>query len=231
MEQISNLLSGEYLYSIAAILSFAAYLTSNVLWLRILLVLAATVYVITGISLGITSMAGWNFAYLLINLFHVVVLLMNNSTVLLTDETKDIYHQEFSALTTREFKKLIKTNPLYKVNDEKIIEEDEVTQKLLVIIKGEATVLKSGKKIAIIKQGDLIGEMSFMSAQPASADVVTNGEALIAYWTHKDLEKIQKKNNQLYNKFISIICRNLVSKINRNNSEIVKYEQVVTAGK
>ena len=224
MEFLSTLIPGEYLYSIAAVLSFSAYLMGNVLWLRILLVMASSVYVIAGISLGITSMAGWNSAYLLINSFHVVILLLNNSTVILSDDTKEIYHQEFSSLTTREFKKLILMNPLYKVVNEQIIDEGETPGKMLVLIKGEARVIKSGKQIAIVQQGDLVGEMSFMSNQPASADVVTIGEATIAYWTHQDLDKINKKNYALYNKFISIIGRNLVKKINRKNNEIVENE-------
>jgi CRP-like cAMP-binding protein len=78
----------------------------------------------------------------------------------------------------------------------------------------------------MLKQGDLIGEMSFMSSQPASADVFTTGEATIAYWSHKDLEKIKNKNNPLYNKFISIIGRNLVKKLDRKNHEIVNNEAI-----
>ena len=93
--------------------------------------------------------------------------------------------------------------------------------KLLVLVKGEATVLKSGKKIATLSPGDLIGEMSFMSNKPASADVVTVGEAKVAYWSHKDLDRIHKKNNILYNKFISVIGHDLVKKLNKKNHEFV----------
>ena len=221
MEFLSSAFSGEYLYSIGAILSFSAYILTNILWLRVLLVVAAIFYIIAGISLGITSMSGWNSAYLVINAYHVVILLLNNSTVLLPEDTKEIYQNEFSSMTTREFKKLILMNPLTEVNNKKLIEEGTVPGKLLVLVKGEATVLKSAKKIATLTPGDLIGEMSFMSNKPASADVVTVGEAKVAYWSHKDLDRIHKKNNILYNKFISVIGYDLVKKLNKKNHEFV----------
>lgn len=105
------LLSGEYFYSIAALFSLSAYLLGNILWLRILLVVAALFYIISGVSLGITSMVGWNTAYLLINAYHVVLLLLEKSTINLPDDTKDIYQRIFSSMSTREFKKLITVNP------------------------------------------------------------------------------------------------------------------------
>ena len=71
--------SGEYLYSVAAMFSAGAYLLRSTLWLRILLVMAAIVYIMTGVSLGITSMVGWNSTYLLINLAHIVLLMPTTS--------------------------------------------------------------------------------------------------------------------------------------------------------
>ena len=153
MEFLSSAFSGEYLYSIGAILSFSAYILTSILWLRILLVVAAIFYIIAGISLGITSMSGWNFAYLLINAYHVVILLLNNSTVLLPEDTKEIYQHEFSSMTTREFKKLILMNPLTEVSNEKLIEEGTVPGKLLVLVKGEATGIQIWKKNSIFIAG------------------------------------------------------------------------------
>lgn len=70
---------GETLYNIAAGLGFIAYLLTNVLWLRILLVAGACFYIATGLVLNLGSMVGWHVGYAIINLGHVVVLLFNNS--------------------------------------------------------------------------------------------------------------------------------------------------------
>ena len=210
--------SGEYLYSVAAVFSFAAYVFSNILWLRIFLILAALLYIVAGVSLGLTSMAGWNIAYLIINSYHAGMILFNKSTVMLPDEIKGVYKEAFTTLTTREFKKIIMTNPyhIYK-SSEKIMADGEDTNELFLLLSGQASVVASDKEIASIASGDFIGEMSFMSKQTASADVFAKDDVVVAYWTHADLYKLEQKNIKIYNKFLTIIGRDLVRKLKRKN--------------
>lgn len=210
-------LSGEYFYSIAALFSCSAYLLGNILWLRILLVIASTVYIISGLSLGITSMIGWNSAYLAINLYHIVLLLLDRITITLPQETRKIYHYYFSIMSTREFKKIITINNFCSINNNTIIHESATTDKLFIVLKGQVNIVKSKQVIASLDAGDLIGEMSFMSNEPASASAIANGVVECAYWTHDDLEKLKLKNRGAYNKFISIIGCDLVRKLKKKN--------------
>jgi hypothetical protein len=213
-------LSGEYFYSIAALFSCSAYILGNILWLRILLVIASTIYIISGVTLGITSMVGWNSAYLAINLYHITLLLLDKITISLPEETKHLYHQFFQTLSTREFKKLIIINKFCTFNREIIIQESEVTDKLFIVLAGEVDIVKSGKTIASLKPGDMIGEMSFISNEPASASAIALGNIQCAYWTHADLEKLKLKNIHVYNKFISIIGCDLVRKLKNKHNEV-----------
>ena len=212
--------SGEYLYSLAAVFSFAAYVFSNIFWLRVFLVIAAFLYIITGLSLGLTSMTGWNIAYLIINLYHVALILFNRSTVLLPDDLKDIYKESFTPLSSREFKKIVNTNPyhVYKTGD-KIMTQGEITNELFLLLSGNASVLASQNEIATISSGDFIGEMSFISKQTASADVFAKNEVIVTYWTHADLNKLKQKNADIYNRFLTIIGRDLVKKLQRKNHQ------------
>jgi len=210
-------LSGEYFYSIAALFSGSAYLLRNILWLRILLVIASCIYIFSGISLGITSMVGWNSAYLAINLYHVSILLLDKITISLPEETVEMYHQYFSALSTREFKRLVMTNKFCSFRDSIIIQKTEVTDKLFIVLTGKVNIVSSGSVIATLNAGDMIGEMSFISKQAASADAVALGKVECAFWTHDDLQKLKLKNIDVYNKFLSIIGCDLVRKLNQKN--------------
>ncbi len=213
--------SGEYLYSVAAIFSFAAYVFSNIFWLRLFLVIAAVLYIITGLSLGLASMTGWNVAYLIINFYHVLLILFNKSTVLLPDDIKDIYKESFTTLSSREFKKIVMTNPyhLYQTGD-KIMTEGEITNELFLLLSGKASVIATENEIATISSGDFIGEMSFISKQTASADVFAKNEVVVAYWSHADLNKLEQKNTDIYNRFLTIIGRDLVKKLQRKNLQV-----------
>ena len=210
-------ISGEYFYSIAALFSCSAYLLGNILWLRMLLVIASTIYIISGLSLGITSMIGWNSAYLAINVYHIVLLLLDRITITLPEETRKIYHYYFSIMSTREFKKIIMINRFCSIENQTIIRESATTDKLFIVLRGQVNIVRSKKIIASLGEGDLIGEMSFMSHEPASASAIADGVVECAYWTHDDLEKLKYKNRSAYNKFISIIGCDLVRKLKKKN--------------
>ena len=219
MEASPLILSGEYFYSIAAIFSCSAYILKNILWLRILLVSAAIIYIMSGISLGITSMIGWNSAYLVINLVHVVILLLDRVTIALPKETVSIYHKFFSTLSTREFKKLIITNEFCIYQDQMIVEENEILDRLYIILNGTVDIIKDGEQLATLSRGNFIGEMRFLTQEAASADVYAENLVQCAYWTHRDLQKLKLKNIDVYDKFIAIIGCDLVRKLNNKNEK------------
>lgn len=210
-------LSGEYFYSVAAIFSCLAYLLRSILWLRILLACAAIIYIVSGINLGITSMIGWNTAYLAINLFHIGLLMLDKITITLPRETVRLYHKYFSTLSTREFKKLIMSNGFSIFQDQNIIDQSEVPDRLYILLRGNIDIIKNNEIIASLKAGDFIGEMSFLSKEPASANAYANNFVQCAYWTHDDLERLKHKNLDAYDKFIAIIGRDLVRKLNYKN--------------
>jgi hypothetical protein len=219
MEGSLQNLSGEYFYSIAAVFSASAYILKNILWLRILLVIAAIIYIISGISLGITSMIGWNSAYLLINLSHVVILLLDRVTIALPEETVEIYHRDFSTLSTREFKKLVMYNEFCIFQDDMIINEGEAPDQLYIVLRGTVNVVKDGATLATLDRGDFIGEMSFLTKDAASASAYAENMVQCAFWTHADLEKMKLKNNGVYDKFIAIIGCDLVRKLKHRNDQ------------
>lgn len=209
--------SGEYFYSVAALFSCSAYILRNILWLRILLVIAAITYIIAGIRLGIGSMIGWNTAYLVINLIHIVILLLDKVTINLPVETRRIYQRFFSSLSTREFKKLIMCNGFRIFQEQNIVHEFEVPNQLFIILRGQVDIIKKGQKIATLSAGDFIGEMSFLSKEPASANAYAENLVQCAFWTHDDLIRLKHKNIDAYDKFIAIIGCDLVRKLNHKN--------------
>ncbi len=80
--------------------------------------------------------------------------------------------------------------------------------------------MTSQTEVATISSGDFIGEMSFISKQTASADVFAKNVVVVAYWTHADLNKLEQKNANIYNRFLTIVGRDLVKKLQRKNLQI-----------
>ncbi len=215
-------LSGEYFYSIAAGFSCLAYILRSMLWLRIFLACAAITYIVSGVILGITSMIGWNSAYLIINLFHITVLLLDKITIALPRETRGIYQRYFSAMSTREFKRLITSNQFCTFQDENIIDEFEIPDRLYIVLRGKINIVKPEGVIATLGAGDFIGEMSFLSKEPASASAYADNFVQCAYWTHDDLEKMRARNMGAYERFVAIVGRDLVRKLRHKNDRQIE---------
>jgi CRP-like cAMP-binding protein len=205
--------NGELFYNLAAAFGFVAYLLTNILWLRILLVIGACCYIATGIILGLTSMIGWHMAYAMINLVHIVLIIMDRSVRSLPPAIRDLYHSRFIALRPREFVRLLKINKEIKTEQTTLLVEGEHNDKLYLITGGEVIVRKHGREVSRRGPGEFIGEMSVLTGEPASSDVVVLDSARYAYWSTKDLKRLEAKNLTLYNRFMMIVGQNLVEKL------------------
>ncbi len=211
MENI--LINGELLYNIAAGLGFVAYLMTNVLWLRVILIIGAAVYIYTGFVLDIDSMIGWHIAYGIINFIQVILILMLRSNTVLPDPIRTIYTDQFHSLRPKEFKRLMQINAEGKRAPGIFLSDGDENNRIYLITDGEVIIEKDGKQIATCKRGDFIGEMSVLTGHPVSTNVIIKKPVKYVYWHLEDLEKIEKQNLSLYNRFMMVVGRNLVKKL------------------
>ena len=63
-----------------------------------------------------------------------------------------------------------------------------------------------------------MGEMSFISKNEASADVVSEEEVSYIEWTNSELVKIQKNNRIFWTKIQNILLNDLITKVKRSNN-------------
>jgi hypothetical protein len=204
---------GELLYNIAAGFGFIAYLLTNVLWLRVLLIVGACFYIATGFILGLTSMIGWHVAYALINLVHVVLIILDHSVRSLPPAIRALYHSRFITLKPREFHRLLKINAEVESTSGTLLTDGERNDNLYLVTGGEVLVRKHGKDVVRLGPGEFIGEMSVLTGEPASSDVVVPEKARYSYSNMKDLKKLESKNLGLYNRFMMIVGQNVVEKL------------------
>lgn len=97
-----------------------------------------------------------------------------------------------------------------------LVKEHSADTHLYIIIKGTATVLDSqGKPLAILKPGEVFGEISFLASnQPRTASVVANTE-IILMRVERDGFKTLAPNirEKIKDKLIDIIIQRLTSQI------------------
>jgi cAMP-dependent protein kinase regulator len=71
-----------------------------------------------------------------------------------------------------------------------LMKEGDYSTELIAIEEGTADVIRSGQKIASLKDGDLIGEMGLLSREPRNADVIATSPMRLLKLTHWEIRRM-----------------------------------------
>jgi CRP-like cAMP-binding protein len=73
-----------------------------------------------------------------------------------------------------------------------LMKEGDYSTELIAIEEGTADVLRGGRKIASLKQGDLIGEMGLLTRAPRNADVIATSPMRLLKLTHWEIRRMSE---------------------------------------
>ena len=196
-----------------------SFLVKDILYLRLVSVVASLFSVLYNFYIPVEPMwiaIGWNIIFILLNLYHVAVIIYEKRPVDMTDKEKELYETMFKGLTPVEFLKITKVAEWKKFNTPlHIITQGKPVKDLILIYNGTVDVLVNDNKVAELKDGQFVGEMSFLTEKPATATcrVEHNAECLV--WPQKDFKDLLKRNPSLYFTIQSLlseqVSNNLVS--------------------
>ena len=83
----------------------------------------------------------------------------------------------------------------------------------MLIINGQVIIEKHRKEITRLTVGSFVAEMSFLTSEPASADVKCNGEVEYIAWSQEQLKNLNHINPDLLIKIQVILGKDLSSKL------------------
>jgi hypothetical protein len=135
------------LIHIANVLYVISYLVKEILWLRLLTVVAGSVLIAYYALLPVPLWAaiGWNVVFLAINLRQIQVLLLERRPVRLSPDELRLYQLAFRSLTQCEFAKLLRIARGEDVAaDQRIVTHGQGVNRIMVIAEGRARVEIAG---------------------------------------------------------------------------------------
>ena len=179
-----------------------SFLVKDILYLRLVSILASLFsvfynYVIPAEPMWIA--VGWNFVFISLNLYHIAVLVYEKRPVHMSPKHKELYETMFKDLTPVEFLKVTKIADWehYKTG-EVVIQEKHSVETLNLIYNGTVDVMVDGKKVAELKDGQFVGEMSFLTEKPATATCVVKHDTELLVWKQEQFKELLKRNPSLY---------------------------------
>ena len=196
-----------------------SFLVKDILYLRILSILASLFSVLYNFYIPIEPMwlaINWNIIFVLVNIYHIAVIIYEKRPVKMSSKEKELYETMFRGLSPVEFLKITKIAQWKKFKSPlPIIQQGKPVNDLILIYNGMVDILVNDNKVAELKDGQFVGEMSFLTEKPATATckVSHNTECLV--WPQKDFKDLLKRNPSLYFTIQSLlseqVSNNLVS--------------------
>ena len=195
-------------------LTFVALAIREVLWLRSTLT-AAQVLLFTYhfFYANNQTAAFWTAVFVLVNSYNIVKIILERRPKLIPDEIRDLYDGIFKSLTTREFLYFWNMGTIKSVTDDYLIHSGEHQDNLLLVLSGSANVQVNGEIIASLDRGAFIAEISFLSGEPASADVYVNEELIFISWRSGRLKNMQNENPEFWMKLQHALSEDLIKKV------------------
>ncbi len=230
----------EYIIHFANVLYLVSYLVKDILWLRILTVVAIFCLLPYFYFQPQPLMAAiaWNIGFAVINIFRICLLLLERRPVKLGEDDQKLYSASFRCLTPREYLNLLsfaswkEAKPL-----QQIIEKGKTPDQLMVIFSGRLSVEKDGKKVAELSDGQFFGEIHFITGEKDGKKVaelsdgqffgeihfITGEKAPISViaeevtryvsWPKKELSEFLEKHLELREAFQYTLEEDLVRKL------------------
>jgi CRP/FNR family cyclic AMP-dependent transcriptional regulator len=99
----------------------------------------------------------------------------------------------FSDLSDDEAKRLAAFATETSIADGQILmKQGDYSTELIAIEEGTADVIRDGKKLASLGEGDLIGEMGLLSREPRNADVIATSPMRVIKLTHWEIRRMSE---------------------------------------
>ena len=129
---------------------------------------------------------------------------------------KELYETLFRDLSPVEYLKISKVAQ-WKVfkSGETIIRQEHLVPDLILIYNGTVDVAVDGEKVAELKDGQFVGEMSFLTEKSATATCIVKHDAECLVWKQKEFKDLLKRNPSLYYTIQSLLSNQLVSYSNK----------------
>ncbi|NLX25342.1 MAG: cyclic nucleotide-binding domain-containing protein [Lentisphaerae bacterium] len=195
------------------VMGLVALAIKDVLWLRIILMFSQSSMFSSALMRDNPNAACWNVAFVLFNLYHVVRIIRERRPIELPADLVDLYDRVFSSMSHNEFLYFWQTGQTCVAKDQMMIKKGDRQEDLSLILSGRVEVVKAQKKIAELERGSFIAEMSFLTGDPASADVQAVGEVGYISWQQEKLRNLKQLNPSLYMKIQQVLGKDLAGKV------------------
>lgn len=204
---------------LASVLTMAAYLLKDMLWLRSLTILSC----LAGITFNYFVPASplwtviiWNVLFLLINSVQIGIIIRERTGIHFTEEEQELHDTLFKNFAPFEFMKLMRIGKWLEAKQGDILAvEKQSLGAVMLIYNGLVGVETDGKEVARLKDGNFIGEVSFITGGNATATVRALQPTRYIAWPKEAVSGLLNRNPTMRVAMQALLSTDLSKKLMR----------------
>jgi hypothetical protein len=179
-----------------------SFLVKDILYLRIVSVIASLFSILYNYIIPIDPMwlaINWNVVFVIVNVYHIAVIFYEKRPVKMDNKNTELYETLFKGMTPVEYLKISKVAKWEKFKEGKtLVKQGSLVDNLILIYNGTVDVVVQEKTVAELRDGQFVGEMSFLTEKPATATCVVRHATECLVWKQREFKDLLKRNPSLY---------------------------------
>jgi hypothetical protein len=196
----------------ANVLYLFAFMVRDILWLRILTVVAAACLIpyFYFRPEPLMTPVYWNLVFTALNIYWICRLLLERRPVKLSADEQSLCELVFRTMTPREMIRILKLATWEgAVAGECFVEHDQPLDRLMVIFSGKACAVVDGRDVTELLPGHFIGSIDYVTEETAPANVVAIEPTRYVCWSKSELKDFMSKNPDLHSALKSTLAIDL----------------------
>ena len=194
-----------------------SFLVKDIFWLRLMSITASCFSIFYNYFIPAEPMAiaiFWNGIFIAVNLYHIGIILYEKRQVKMDDKNEELYSTLFKDMTPVEYLKISRAAQWETLKPNmRIITQGMPVPNLYLIYNGTVDVLVDNKKITDLRDGEFVGEMSFLTEKVATATCKVKHETQCLVWKQRDFKELLKRNPSLYFTIQSVLSAQVSDKL------------------
>jgi len=204
-------------FHVANALYLISYAVRDILWLRLITVLAGAMLVLSFFLSPEPPMPAilWNALFLVINIVRIDLLIRERRPISLAADEQHLANLVFRTLRPRELVRLLRVGAFVDhAAGDRLVTRGEPLDALLLVVRGTARVALADRAIEI-EDGTFIGELGFLTGKPPGADVEATSALRVVRWRLAPLREYLDANPDVRATMQQVLGSDLATKLQR----------------
>lgn len=205
---------------ISYVLIAISYWLTNIYWLRVTAVLGLSLEIVYFRLSGgdLAAGIGWDLVFIAINLYQIYWLVAERRKLKTMEHAHLLRQGVFAGFDDAQLARLVAAGNWRELEPGTVLtEQGKSVLELVLICDGSAVVDVHGSTVAHLRGGAFVGEMAFVSGNPASATVVVEQQTRAFVFDMARLRKLVETDDLVGVAIHRVIGRDLAAKLKKQD--------------